>query len=72
VRQNLERLKGFSILKGTRGMDEGDVDAFVDLVSGVSRLLAAFPVIKEIDINPVRVFARGKGCMALDARMRIE
>ena len=72
IENRLEKLKAFSILKGMRGQKSGDIDAFVDLVIRVSHLLAAFPQIKELDINPVRVFGAGSGVMALDARMRIE
>ncbi len=72
IGKRLEKLKAFSILKGLRGQDKGDIDAFIDLVVRVSHLLAAFPRIKELDLNPVRVFAEGGGVMALDARMRIE
>ena len=44
--------------------------AFVDVVVRVSHLLHQFPQIKELDINPVRVFSQG--AMALDCRMRVE
>jgi len=54
-----------------RGQERGDIDAFVDLVVRVSHLLATFPEIRELDINPVRVFGEGSGVMALDARMRL-
>lgn len=71
VMNRLQRLKSYRVLKGLRGMAQGDIDAFVDLVVRVSRLLAAFPQILELDINPVRVFPEGNGVMALDARARI-
>lgn len=71
IRKRLRKLKAFSILKGMRGQETGDIDAFIDLVVRVSHLLDAFPGIKELDINPVRVFPEGSGVMALDARMRI-
>jgi acyl-CoA synthetase (NDP forming) len=35
----------------------------------VSHLLHTFPQVRELDINPMRVFS--KGAMALDARMRV-
>jgi hypothetical protein len=28
-----------------------------------------FPQIKELDINPLRIFHEGEGCLALDARI---
>ena len=71
VLRRLERLNAHQVLTGLRGKPRGDIEAFVDLVVRVSLLLAEYPGIKELDINPVRVFAAGKGVMALDARMRI-
>ncbi len=70
IRSRLEQLRCFAILSGSRGKTAGDVDAFVDVVMRVSRLMAAFPAIKELDINPVRIFT--DGALALDARIRIE
>ncbi|MCD6356269.1 MAG: acetate--CoA ligase family protein [Anaerolineaceae bacterium] len=35
----------------------------------MSQLAEDFPVIKEIEINPLRVFQRGNGVLALDCRM---
>ncbi len=67
----LKRLKSYEVLSGFRGKAPGDVHSFVEMVVRVSFLLADFPEIREIDINPVRVFPQGDGVMALDARARI-
>ncbi|MBW6464489.1 MAG: acetate--CoA ligase family protein [Firmicutes bacterium] len=72
VHKRFNRLKASEILKGLRGRGPGDIDAFIDLVVRISHLLADFPGIKELDINPVRVFSIGEGVMALDARVRID
>ncbi len=72
IRTRLERLKSYKILEGLRGQEPGDIDSFIDLVKRLSILMADYPSIKELDINPARVFARGSGVMALDARARIE
>jgi len=71
IRKRLEQLRSYTVLQGLRGREPGDIDAFVDLVARVSMLLADHPEMVELDINPVRVFPRGKGVMALDARARI-
>jgi succinyl-CoA synthetase beta subunit len=42
------------------------------MIERVTHLLHQFPLIRELDINPVRVLADGSGVVALDARMRIE
>ncbi len=72
VRKKIESLKSFKILKGARGMPPADVNGYVDAIVRVSWLLAEFPEIKELDINPVRLFKDGSGVCALDARIRIE
>ncbi|MEW5785864.1 MAG: acetate--CoA ligase family protein [Bacillota bacterium] len=68
----LKRLKAHAVLGGLRGQTPGDVPSFIDLVARVSHLLADFPCIKELDLNPVRVFPQGNGALTLDARARIE
>ncbi len=72
VRKKLMRLKSFKMLKGARGKVAADVDAFVQSIVRVSKLLAAFPQIQELDINPFRLLADGSGAISLDARMRVE
>ena len=71
VTHHLERLKSYKVLQGMRGQAAGDIPAFVDLIVRVSHLMADYPQIQELDLNPVRVFNRGSGVMALDARARI-
>jgi len=71
VAAKLARLKCHAILQGSRGQGASDIAAFIDTVVRVACLLADFPRIKELDLNPVRVFAAGGGTLALDARMNI-
>jgi hypothetical protein len=35
-------------------------------------MMVDLPLIREIDINPVTVYAEGKGALAVDARVIIE
>lgn len=67
----LERLKSFKMLQGARGQRQGDIGAFTDLIVRVGALLADFPEIRELDLNPVRVFGLDSGVLPLDARARI-
>jgi acetate---CoA ligase (ADP-forming) len=71
VRKKIESLKSYAMLKGTRGLGEADVEAYVDAIVRVSWLLFQFPQIKELDVNPIRLFQKGSGISALDARMSI-
>ena len=67
----LQQLQIWPILEGVRGQTPSDVDALVDAILSITRLVTDFPEIEEMDLNPVRVFARGQGCSTLDARMVI-
>ncbi|MBU2431697.1 MAG: acetate--CoA ligase family protein, partial [Proteobacteria bacterium] len=68
----IRRLKSYKILQGTRGNKKADINAYLDLIEKISHLMAAFPDIQELDLNPVRVFEDGSGAVALDARIRID
>jgi acyl-CoA synthetase (NDP forming) len=67
----LRMLKGSALLDGFRGSPALDVDAVADLVCNLGTLLAGTPAIREIDLNPVIVYPRGKGVVALDALMLV-
>ncbi|HEY69490.1 MAG TPA: acetate--CoA ligase family protein [Anaerolineae bacterium] len=65
----LEGLRGAQMLMGVRGQKRLDIEAVADALVRLSELLQDFPEIKEVDINPIRVFHEKEGCMALDGRM---
>jgi acyl-CoA synthetase (NDP forming) len=69
AKEMLENLRGYQILAGARGHKPVDLDAVVETLLRLSQLLVDFPEIKELDINPLRVFHAGEGCSALDARI---
>ena len=62
-------LRGSQILQGARGGQPLDVASVIDALQRLSQLLVDFPEITELDINPLRVLAQGRGSLALDARM---
>ncbi len=68
----LRELKSYWLLQGARGEKAADIDAVVEAVLRVSQLVTDFPEINELDINPLRVFEDGKGCLAADARIVLE
>ncbi|MCP4047620.1 MAG: acetate--CoA ligase family protein [Gammaproteobacteria bacterium] len=65
----IKELNGSQILMGARGQKRFDVEAIADAIVHLSQLLTDFPQIKELDINPLRIFHEGEGCLALDARI---
>lgn len=62
-------LKGYPILKGTRGEKGYDLDTAKEVVGRLSLLISDFPQISEIDLNPFRVMPHGEGGFCLDARI---
>ncbi|MBA3775451.1 MAG: acetate--CoA ligase family protein, partial [Betaproteobacteria bacterium] len=58
------------ILAGVRGAPPVDKDALVNLMLMISELCTAFPEIAELDLNPVRAYARGVAI--LDARILLD
>lgn len=62
-------LKGFPLLQGWRGSPVRDVDALREILLRFSALIEDFPEIAEVEINPLIVFNKGKGCTAVDARI---
>jgi len=67
----LKELKTYWLLRGSRGEKPADIGAVAEVIQRVSQLVSDFPVIQELDINPLRVFDRDMGCVAADARMII-
>jgi acyl-CoA synthetase (NDP forming) len=66
----LKHLRCAPLLSGYRGVPASDAAALQDAVLRMSALVTAMPEIREIEINPLRVFA--SGVRALDVRARIE
>jgi acetyltransferase len=64
--------KAFPVLYGARGDTVKDIDALADMVFKLGRLAAEVPAVAELDINPVVVYSRGKGCIPLDARITLD
>jgi acetate---CoA ligase (ADP-forming) len=72
ARGMIRSIRGAKILSGLRGEEPYDVDAIAACLERLSHMLVDFPMIQEIDINPVKVFQSGQGAQALDARVIIK
>ena len=69
AREMIKGIKGKKILEGIRGEAPSDTEAIEHLLLRLSRLLVDLPMIKEIDINPLKVAGAGQGAKVLDARV---
>lgn len=66
----IRSLRGYPIIKGTRGQRGIDEQQYADIIVRLSTLLRFASEIKEMDINPL--VATERGLFAVDARIRIE
>jgi acetyl coenzyme A synthetase (ADP forming)-like protein len=66
----LDGIAAAAILKGVRGADPVDREALAGIIQNVSQLIADFPEIAEMDLNPV--FATKSGATAADVRIVVD
>jgi acetate---CoA ligase (ADP-forming) len=71
ARDMIGEIRGRALLEGARGAKPADVESLSRAIAAVSRMLADHPEIETLDINPLRVFEEGKGCMALDIKIGV-
>lgn len=62
-------IRAFPILEGVRGQPPSDVPHLEEMALRVSQLVSEFPFIGALDLNPFRVFKKGDGGLAVDARI---
>jgi acetyltransferase len=65
----ISEIRAVKLLRGVRGQPPSDLDAVTDGLLRLSQLVADFPEIVEMDLNPLSVFAKGQGAIAMDARV---
>jgi acetyltransferase len=68
----MQEIKMFPLLKGVRGEPGVNLASIREALLRLSQLVCDFPQIVEMDINPLKVFAKGSGeAVAIDSRMTI-
>jgi acetyltransferase len=71
AKRTVRGIKGSRVLEGVRGGPPADIAAVEGILLRLSALVTDNPAIKELDLNPVMVFAEGKGAKVADVRVRI-
>ena len=67
----IAEIKGYAVLTGARGAPHADIDALADTIVRLSALAVDLKDhVAELDINPLFVFAKGKGVKAGDALIK--
>jgi len=73
AREMVEEIAGYPVLAGARGRPRADVDALVDAIVRLSALAVDLKDrVADLDINPLFVFAEGRGVKAADALIRLK
>ncbi len=62
-------IKMKKILEGVRGEKPSDKTKLSECIQKLSQLVTDFSEIKELDMNPVLIMEKGKGCKILDVRI---
>jgi acetyltransferase len=70
TRRMLESLKSWPLLHGYRGRPGANVDRLIEIIMRFSYLVADYPEIEELDINPLLVTP--EDVIALDARVLLK
>ncbi len=65
----IKSIRSYRLLEGVRGEPPSDVAMIGECLLRLSQLVTEHPRIKELDINPLMVYARGEGAMVADARI---
>lgn len=62
-------IRSHRLLEGVRGEPPSDLAAIAECLLRLSQLVTEHEQIQELDINPLIVYAKGKGAVAADARI---
>jgi acetate---CoA ligase (ADP-forming) len=62
-------IRSYRLLQGVRGEAPSDTTAIGECLMRLSQFVTENPDVKELDINPLIVYARGNGAMVADARI---
>ena len=53
-------ITGYPLLAGTRGKAPKDIEALIDVMQKLSKLVEDYPGFDQIDLNPVIVYEKGR------------
>ena len=67
--QMIHETRAGRLLTGFRGSAPADLDAVVDVLLRLGQLALDYPQIAEAAVNPLLVYAEGRGGLALDCRI---
>ena len=68
----IHEIKTTSLLYGVRGGKRRDIETLRNTLYRLGMLVTELPDIAEMDINPLMVLEKGKGCKVVDARITLK
>jgi acetyltransferase len=68
----IKQIKSYIILDGVRGKVPRDIAAIRECLMRLSQMAVECPQINELDINPLIVLEKTKGCYVADARIMLQ
>ncbi|MFO8010336.1 MAG: GNAT family N-acetyltransferase [Dehalococcoidia bacterium] len=71
AREMVRSIKAFELLEGWRGSKRADIESIEDMLLRISAMVEDIPEITELDLNPLKVKAAGKGYTVVDVRIMI-
>ena len=72
AQEMIAETKAYKLLKGVRGEPPSDIQGLVDTILRISQLLTDYPLISELDINPLWVFQEREGVSVLDMKITLK
>ncbi len=67
----VSEIKSFPLLMGVRGEAQKDIPQIIAIMGKISKLILRCQEITDVEVNPLMVYRRGEGCLAVDARILI-
>jgi len=67
----IQETKAYTLLRGVRGEPPSDISSVIEIILKISQIMNRFEEIMEMEINPLFVYEKGKGCVAVDIRITL-
>jgi len=67
----IEETKAYTLLRGVRGEPPSDIESIIDVILRISQIMISFKEVVEMEINPLCIYEKNKGCLAVDIRITI-
>jgi acetyltransferase len=71
AQEMMEETRSYNLLEGVRGELPADIESLREAILRIGVLVWDFPELKELDINPIFVYEKGRGCSALDVKITL-